>query len=338
MYDKKTLFLVSTIIFKENCINGIHQEGSRTLSWLFYFMCNMRETERGLYAFFDDENAPKEKKVFKDTTWREANKLNEEGFGIYWSVNTFDGARRKENLKKFLGWYVEFDDGNKESQAKRIREFTKPSLIIESKRGFQTYYFAKEETGIENYDDIMINHLIPNLNSDKAVRDLSRVLRAPNFYHLKDPKNPFLCEIVYMSKKTYSEKEMMNLFPPKNQRTIDTIVHTNYLKNDFKSFTNDSSLWARVYEMDSMQSLIRLSGSDAVNGEVYDFKPTGRNRFNIIVNGKITGCFIDEFGRIGSKSGGGTSPYNWIKWIQGDSKKAFNYMKEMFPEIFIGER
>jgi len=62
----------------------------------------------------------------------------------------------------------------------------RPSSIVESKNGYHCYWFAKDGTK-ENWPKIC-TYIAEELHGDmKIVKDTSRVLRIPGFYHWKDP-------------------------------------------------------------------------------------------------------------------------------------------------------
>ena len=58
--------------------------------------------------------------------------------------------------------------------------------------------------------------------------------------------------------------------------------------------------------------LEKLSGTEYVNGEIYEFKRAGRGNFNIIVNGEETGAFVDSDGMLGSH---GQPVYTVAQWL-----------------------
>ena len=293
----------------------------------------LRASERLLYRFTDDETLPKEKKIFTDTTWREANKWNEKKWAIFWTVNIFNGSRANANIKEFLSWAIDLDDGNKKAQMERIRNFIEPSMVIESKAGFHVYYFAESGTSTERFSETMVNHLIPNLEADKSVKDLARVLRVPNFYHWKNVNDPFLVKVVHWSNKKYTQDQIISGFPPKTEKAKSTISHTAELRKTLKKFGSEK-LWDRVYDFDCEYALSKLSGTDAVNGENFSFKRVSRGRLNIFVDDKITACFIDEHKRIGSRTNGGPTIWQWVNWYHNDHKKTYQYLKKYIPELF----
>lgn len=140
-------------------------------------------------------------------------KHNDEGCGIFLSVNNFyDNNRKKDSLAKINAWYVEVD-------SKTTKKFPiEPSLTIESKSGYHFYFFAKDAT-VENYASIE-RGLVECIGGDDHAMDITRVLRVPGYYHCKDPNNKFMIKEIQRSNKIYTEKEMLNNFPCSKRKEI----------------------------------------------------------------------------------------------------------------------
>lgn len=262
---------------------------------------------------------------------QEAEAWNKEQWGIFWTVNSFNGPRKNENLKKIISWSVDIDEGTKESQKEKIKKFPQPSLVIETKRGYQVYYNAEDAT-VENYG-IIQSRLVEVFGGDPKAKDIARVLRVPGYLHWKDPKNPFAIRLSFFSEKTYSEKTMLDFFKVKKEKPG--------LKEKVKkelSFIKNNDLFERIYSMDCEQALLRLSGHPVVGCEVFTFKRVSSGNLNILVNGKSTSCFIDKDKRIGSFDKGGPVIWSWINWYHKDHKKTYQFMREYFPELFEDSR
>ena len=138
----------------------------------------------------------------------ELKEYNQKGYGIFWTPNEFNGRRKAENVTKIKFWIADIDEDSKEDQMKRIEALPLyPSIIIETKKGYHCYWRAIDAT-IDRYRDIECG-LIKRLKSDPACKDVCRLLRYPNYYHMKDPKNPFLVKCVYNSDREYTEHDML---------------------------------------------------------------------------------------------------------------------------------
>ena len=260
----------------------------------------------------------------------DAHEENKRGFGIFWTVNEFDGPRKIANLKHINAWALDIDVGTKEEQLAKIKSGLVPSMVIESKRGFHIYFRAKDAKP-EHWNAIMLDRLVPFYGADKNARDLARILRAPGYYHMKDPANPFLIEKVWEQNVGYTERQI-DYFYPLPEATKEARQAFDELKKEFK--TTGDAFWDRVWELDCEFALERLSGTDAVFGEVFEFKRNASGTKNIYVNGKSTSCWVDASGRIGSLSKGGPTIFQWLKWYGRDGKKVLELMKGAFPELW----
>lgn len=162
-----------------------------------------------LYALNDD----KSKKTYGafEVSFERAKVLNKQGYGIFFTPNDFKGKRCKSNLVKINYYIADIDEGGKKKIWQNIQNLVlKPSIIVESKRGYHLYW-AVSDGKAENYEMIE-NRIIAKLNADKGAKDVSRLLRYPGFYHMKDPKNPFLIKIVEKNDNVYKESELALAF------------------------------------------------------------------------------------------------------------------------------
>ena len=257
--------------------------------------------------------------------------VNQKGYGIFWEVNSHDpkGKRGKRYLSQFLSCFCEFDELSKSDQWKLINTHVAPSMVIESKRGYQIYFDLIGEATPAKYNAIQAR-IIHFYGADKAVKDSSRVLRAPGFLHLKDPAKPYPIEVKYRSRAKYTVDEFMHFFPgvpmKNNPKRNETPIAFQ------KAFGGDLS--QRIDSLGNQYALERLSGTPAVNCESIGFKDVAGGKKNILVNGKMTSCWIDESGRIGSHSHGGPTFAQWVNWYHQNWHTTFRYLREYLPELF----
>lgn len=266
----------------------------------------------------------------------EARRFNtpELGFGIFATVNTFNGPRRKENLTRINAWAIDMDDGTKEQMhAKLMRSQLVPTIIVETKRGFQAYWGAVDGKA-EHWDHIVLEHLVPFYGSDANARDLCRILRVPGFLHLKDPSAPFKIKRVWKHNVFYTERQIINFggmpWVPSKARHTAALAEA---RASSSTFTASDSLWDAIWNLNCEEGLGRLSGHWAVGGEQYTFRKTARGRLNLFVDGKSTSCFLDESRRIGSLDGGGPTLVQWLRWFKHDWKTVIAVIKELFPQL-----
>lgn len=262
---------------------------------------------------------------------------NEKGADIYWTPNNFTawGKRKKEDLAQITSFFCEIDEGPKSEQLKKLRSVIKPSCIIETKRGFHIYWYLKNPIDCIDdpiakadwYRDILKNRICPTLGADLQAADACRLMRAAFMKYWKDGKGTFKTDIVFDSDEFYSVDEILNAFPEKKQKPIPSKM-PEFKKQEFSS----DDFWSRANQLDSVQSLQKLSGTAAVNGETFSFIKKG-NSLRINCNGKKSNAWIDPNGRIGSTDGAGPAIPNWIYYYQKDWKRVAELIKEYFPEV-----
>lgn len=261
-------------------------------------------------------------------TRADAHSANRSGFGIFHTVNEFKGDRKIVNLVRIRAWALDLDSGTKDEMIAKINSGLPPTLVIETKNGFHVY-FAAIDAKPKHWNSIVLDRLVPYYGADKNARDLARILRTPGYYHMKNPAEPFLIEKRFESRARYTEAAIAHWYPEANTEAKEEF------KRDFKRSVSDSdNLWSRVYDMDCMSALERLSGHEAVGGESYSFRRNASGTYAIYVDGKSTSTWIDQQGRIGSFSKGGPTVFNWIDWFHKDARRTVNYMREVFPELW----
>jgi hypothetical protein len=283
--------------------------------------------KRSYYAIHDSD--PEERGALEIPSYG-LQDMNDLGFGIFWTVNEFNGPRRKESLVRINSWAVDLDSGTKLEQWKRIKKGLLPSLVVETKRGFHVYFNAKDGTP-ERWNEILSDRLVPYYQADENAKDLCRILRVPGYYHRKDPSEPFLVKTVFESQVSYREEDLLHFYPPAAAKRMERLEKADLFRE--AGGVGSSDFWERVYEMDCMLALSRLSGSPWVNYETYEFKRVSSGNFNIYVNGKGTSCWIDHDRRIGSHSCGGPSVSQWLRWYGHDYRTIYRILNDLFPEL-----
>jgi hypothetical protein len=274
------------------------------------------------------------------------------GFGIFATVNTFNGKRRKENLTKINAWAIDMDEGTKAEQHARIHASPLiPSLVVETKRGFQAYWCATVDPVFgapraEHWNAIVLERLVPHFGSDANARDLCRILRVPNTLHLKDPSDPFRIRLVWKHVVAYTTSQMRDGFawvPNRKahegalreaQRAADAEAREHARRAAVASgMAPTETLWEAIWNLDCEDGLGRLSGHWSVGGEAYTFHRTGRGNLNLFVDGKSSSCFIDANKKIGSLDGGGPTLVQWLRWFKHDWKTVVAVLKEIYPHL-----
>ena len=173
-----------------------------------------------VFALHDSDDELKKQGAFEIQPC-EIQKYNSLGYGCFWTLNEFNGKRKQENVTKINYWFCDIDEDSKEEQMKRIKSIAlKPTFIIETKKGYHCYWQVEGNASLENYKTILAG-IIQRLKADRACKDCSRLLRYPYAYHMKDPSNPYLVQVVEENTNTYTENEMLFYFSlPKKKKEI----------------------------------------------------------------------------------------------------------------------
>jgi hypothetical protein len=277
-----------------------------------------------LYALHDTKPNAKPFKVRED----EARSLNALGYGIFWTPNQFYNERRIENLQQIDYWYVETDKTDKDEALRLFEDApVQPTMVIESKAGFHVYWRA-QDAGIETWDEIVRWRLVPTFSGDRKAADVTRLLRAPGFYHQKVPSQPFLVRKLFEDKHlSIREQEMFEgyvpVYPPPR------VVAPRKLRGN--------SFWQRVSELDCRDAVGRFSGHWLCKGERFDLEEQYNGNANIIRLNRdgsrySTGSFVDRDGRLGCVDGGSSIAawLHWYGWTWGEVAKG---IVEEYPEV-----
>jgi RepB DNA-primase N-terminal domain len=258
---------------------------------------------------------------------------NRKGFGVFWTVNEFrEGVRRIDHLTRIMAWAIDMDSGTKSEQRARLHKSPlEPSLIVETKRGYQAYWNAKPGASQGHWNAIVLGRLVPFFGSDPNARDLARILRVPGYLHLKDPADPFEVREVHRCEVSYSEEQIARSFKPEPKTEDPQKIHER-VKREAK-FSGSDDFWDQVYNLDCEEALARLSGHPSVGGEQYSFRTCSNGNRNILVDGKGTSCWVDRSGHIGSLANGGPTIAQWLKWFGLSYADAAKVIKEIFPQL-----
>jgi hypothetical protein len=133
------------------------------------------------------------------------------GYGIFETVNQFDGRGRKtENLTALCALYADFDAGVPTSCA------VTPSRRVQSSPGKEQWYWELEAPlgptpeNIREYTGIL-SSLVITLKADKNARDLTRVLRSVGYKNTKYDTQPLVREITNTAQR-YSLRTLRDAF------------------------------------------------------------------------------------------------------------------------------
>ncbi len=210
--------------------------------------------ENKIFCIHDSDPQLKKRGAF-EIGISEAEMYNLLGYGIFYTVNDFEGARKVENLTKINYWLVDIDEGTKEEQMAKIKNLPiKPTMIIETFAGYHCYWKA-EDAKIENYGEV-VKGLIKRLDGDTACKDGVRLLRCPHYFHMKNPAEPFKIKIIYKDDRVISEAKMLFAFKLQKPR-LKAVNHT------FTKTGSDNDWW-----FDRLERNKRLRVNEIVRGVI----------------------------------------------------------------------
>jgi len=277
------------------------------------------------YAMLDQKTDGKQAPPFP-IKFEDAESWNKKKHGIFHTVNEFDGkGRRKENLTRISGWAIDIDTGDKAKMLAKLQERLIPSCVIETPRGLHVYWWAKNATP-ESWEAIVWDRLVPYYGGDANAKDYCRILRAPGFYHWKNPEKPFLVQVVFSHPEFYTVEEMLRCYPSVKQEI-------NRAFKNIKLPPNSANFWDKIFALDCEEALPRLHEHSSLRHEVISFQDHRDGTKQICVNGKPTSCWIDRNKRIGSYQKGGPTVWQWLRWYRFSEKEIYQIIKERIPEV-----
>jgi hypothetical protein len=251
---------------------------------------------------------------------------NDKGCGVFYSVNQFDGPRRRENLIKINAWYCDID-GDKQMVRKKLEGCPiYPSIINETRNGFHLLWLARDASE-QNYKDVM-KGIVKYFDGD-GLYDTTRVLRVPGYYWNKDLDNPYLVQNTQNIVVYYNEEDMKRAYPYK--KPIKPLLSGF----NFRKVSDDNPI-QRLRHTPVRDGLEKLSGSDWVDGDVYEFIENGNGTTQIVVNGDPSSSWIDRNGKIGSHKRYGPNLYSWLKWYK-DKKGVDLIVERVLKEVIENE-
>lgn len=149
-----------------------------------------------------------------DTLVPELQQYNHNNLGVFWVVNG-GGNSDPEVLANGLAraQFFEVDDYPFPEQLEMINQFAlEPSIIIKTRKSLHVYFLLKEgSTDIHKFREIQ-ERFINHFKSDPRIKNESRVMRIPGFYHCK--KDPVMVKLIKFNPELrYSQGEIYDAIP-----------------------------------------------------------------------------------------------------------------------------
>ncbi|MFH1766820.1 MAG: hypothetical protein ABH826_01870 [Patescibacteria group bacterium] len=183
-----------------------------------------------LFAAIHDKD--KTRKVFHFSAINTAkfNTLNKQGYGLYFTANSFKNSRKKENLVRMNAIVGDLDVAKDEDQLdseelierketlmNALNKYCPPSWVVITKNGIQPWYFIDEDrldnSTIQLYEGVTCGLI--DLSKEYGalgdeVKDVARLWRIPGFWHQKS--DPFLITEVPGNKHLWALTDLKDFF------------------------------------------------------------------------------------------------------------------------------
>lgn len=232
-------------------------------------------------------------------------------YHIYHRVNVSNTPdSKKANISAIVALYVDVDNPSDEALNRLEEMLWPPTAVIYSGGGFHGYWLLKEPFYITSDQDRKeVERTMQGMilaygdGADEKAKDITRILRSPDFYNIKDKyPTPPLCEMVYFDDCEYERysfarlhKAYAHLGAPERpivRRELPVIqsddmprVVREYLQNGAPQGQRNAKLYfiARVYndngksQMDTEQDLIPRALADGL--EQHEANNTIRSAF-----------------------------------------------------------
>jgi len=289
--------------------------------------------------------------------------LNISRHNIYFTPNgakTAEGKNRLDNLAKINSWWIDIDiDETKhadDEETLKVRERKKaeirgyifgvadcpiwPSLTIETRNGFQLYWFAKGETDKDTWMTIglSIYEHYKAVGGDKSTVKVMQLMRVPNFCYIKNGEVGKIEIFPLLSTlRRHSQDEMLKSFPPiiQKQEELDLKIDPKIYKPIYRQEDEDKhDIFLKVVQIPLDEVLAKLSGHWLVNGEKLTLQKLDTVKSNILVDGKVSPNFIVRTSNhIFSNNAEVKGPtiVQYLSWYQNRKSIIAKGLKELFP-------
>ena len=182
--------------------------------------------------------------------WDTIKKMQASGAGAFITVNGTDGVGAKaENIVRVRTYYVDIDGLEDKTPAleKLVTASLKPSAIVETKNGVHAYWYAKDQTPVNHNEYRRVQTgLVRYFDGDMSARDIARVLRIPDTWHLKDTSNPYLVRVVHQLPESqtpyYTAGELLRYYPAPEERPRTEVRAVDSPKS-WTKFLEDLDKW-----------------------------------------------------------------------------------------------
>ncbi len=139
--------------------------------------------------------------------------LNSRGAGVFVTVNEVPRGkpRKADKVTRVRAVFADFDDGERDNDAAIKAADLPPSIIVQSSPSKRHAYWLTDDVALSDFTPMQAA-IIAKLGSDKAIKDLSRVMRLPGFWHRKGA--PQKVQLLTTASVGYSAAQLAEAFAP----------------------------------------------------------------------------------------------------------------------------
>ena len=148
-----------------------------------------------------------------DARWEELVALNNQGAGVFVTVNTITAHQRRiaGNVENIRAVFADFDPPS--TKAPPVTWAIEPTMIVETSPGKIHAYWSVVGLPVDEFTPTQ-QAIVRIFGSDGAIIEPNRVMRVAGFYHRKDQANPNLVRIVHTSgAMPYLAQQIKAAFP-----------------------------------------------------------------------------------------------------------------------------
>ncbi len=213
----------------------------------------------------------------------------------------------------------------KMQESKMFNDF---SAVVFSGNGFHVYFVGDEieadkdrfSAGMEFLNEEL--EKIVGIKPDPACKNIGRIFRLPASFNNKNEQKKV--EFIYWEKRKSDLVKNLYQFKKVEKKEIKPVV----------PLAEGQNLWEAAFNLDCKMALQRLSGTAAVQHQVFTFTKRAGGGENIVVSGKKDcDCWLDPQGRIGSGKRGGPSITQWIRFYDWSWKETAEILKREFEDL-----
>lgn len=283
-----------------------------------------KDVEKFIKDFHDDE--PTNFKFIKGRNIKDLNscyynaqkiieQFNDQDYEVYFVPNS--GGFKDHDITRFNCVFIDLDCGKdehknyldydkvsiyKETKLMELGNFKfKPSYIVETRNGLHAYWLLEEGVTVDQFRECE-ERLICYFNADRAVKNPARLLRLPNFYWCKDPKNRFLVKIIQHHEERYEINSLIESLPEiihsekcdNNKKKCIKLLSTVGTKSSYANRGDNLTLLSQK-NVEALQSVINPKGTKlGSHEEVYDYLKKQDLQELLGIHGKTFNCLFHK--------------------------------------------